>query len=256
MLILFLKPIKRIKKAFFPNQLMLKLIWLKNPEKLGLNKPIVIVGFPGVGLVGTIAATYLSYTKDFELVGVIESEKLAPVVSIHNGRPLHPVRVLASKEKNIVVVMSEASIPLSLTLPLADTILNIAKKVKAKLIVSIGGIGEGEKEGVHYIATTKNAEEIAKKLKLDRIDEGATTGVSGVLLSKAYILRKDMLAILLKAKVERSDPKASLNAIKLISKIIEKPLDTSRLAKEAKEYEKSLEEANIKSLSSEINMYG
>ena len=238
----------------------MKLITLKPMEKWGVKQPYIVLGFPGVGLVGSIATTYLTETKDFELVATLESDKLAPVTAIHNYKPLPPIRIMASKEKNMVVVLSEASLPISITLPLAEAILKIGEKLKAKMIIALSGMAQiklSPKRKTFYIATTEKVDRLAKELNLgEAIKEGATTGLTALVMSKCYMLKKDMINVLVEANAESGDPRASSTALKLLSRIVGVNIPTSKLDKEAKEYEKSVEETNISSVSSDMSMFG
>ena len=71
--------------------------------KYDLKSPYFIEGFPGIGLVGTMASSYLVEKLGMEPFGHIVSEKFSPIASIHNGRPLHPTRMYKSKKYNLVV---------------------------------------------------------------------------------------------------------------------------------------------------------
>lgn len=223
----------------------IKFVEVKPISKIKLDNPYMIIGFPGAGLIGSIAGAYLT-SKEFELVGYIESEKLAPVAAVHDYKPLPPIRLMVSKNKNMVVLLSESSIPLSLSLPLSNFILDIAKKLKVKAIISIGGMAKvAEKRKSYVICSTENAWELAEKAKLgERIKEGATTGISALLLTKANLENIDMIALLIETGLEVGDPKASSIALKLVSRFTNTKINVSKLEKEAKEYE-AAEKASI-----------
>ena len=55
-----------------------------------LKSPVLVEGFPGLGLVGTISASYLIEKLKMEPLGYIISEKFPPIAAVHNYRPLHP----------------------------------------------------------------------------------------------------------------------------------------------------------------------
>ena len=235
----------------------LKFIELKSLKKLKLNKPYFIIGFPGAGLVGSIASAYLTNEKDFELIGYVESEKLAPIAAVHEYKPMPPIRFMVSEKKNMVVFLSEASIPLSLSLPLTNLIMELVKKTNARLIISIGGMAKLSKNKKSYvICSSEKAWKAIERYKLgERIKEGATTGISALLLTKANFEKIDMIALLIETGLEVGDPGAGSKALKLISRLTGKEINISQLEKEAKEYEKTEKEVST-SFGNEGSMYG
>ena len=66
-----------------------------------ISNPIVVEGFPSVGLVGAIATEYLATKLNMELVGFIKSKKLPPIALIKDGTPIAPIRIYS--KKNLVV---------------------------------------------------------------------------------------------------------------------------------------------------------
>jgi len=234
-------------------------VFLKDPLKVGLKNPVLITGFPGAGLVGSIATTFLTMGNGFELIGYGKSDGFAPIAAIHDYRPLPPLRVLASKQMNAVVVLSEMTIPVSLNSLIAEKILELADKIKAGMVVSLGGITLGEKEDVvYFIASTPSMAKLALSKKVgEPIKEGATTGVTGVLLYSSYIKEIDAIALLAEANPDLSDPKASSNVLKALQKLLGVEIDTKALDKEAKEIAEALKEKIVKSkVPVKSSMYG
>ena len=69
------------------------------------KNPIIIEGFPGFGLVGTIATEYLIKHLDAKQIGFIRLEEIPPVIAVHNGQAVEPLGIFYSKEKNIVIMV-------------------------------------------------------------------------------------------------------------------------------------------------------
>ena len=235
----------------------LKLVLLEDLAKLKLNKPVFVLGFPSVGLVGSIATTFLT-KKGFRLVGTFKSSRIAPVAAIHDYMPQPPIRIMVSEKLNMVCFVSEISIPMTLSQEMADVILNLYKKLNARMMVILGGIALGESENVVYFipSTTK-----MKKLAIDRrigkmIKDGATTGVTALLLTYTYLKGVNALTLLSEANPDFGDPKASSNVLKALSKLLEINIDTKELDKEAKELAATLTKPDVSSrLFSSGSMY-
>ncbi len=212
------------------------------------RSPLVLVGFPGVGLVGSVATSYFVEKNGFKLSGYVASNDFAPLAAIHNYVPLPPVRIYYSKERNIVVVLSEIVVPVGVSNEMAHMIVDFAKELKSDRIISIGGISLKEAENAVYIigneksgADTYVSKKIGKSIK-----EGATTGVTGTLLAMGSFSDYSILAVLAEANPDTVDPKAAANALQALSKIINVPVNTLELEKEARMLSQAAKESVVK----------
>ena len=80
-------------------------------KKTDLSGYTLIEGFPGLGLVGTIAVKYLVERLKFEPVGHIETNFFVPIISIRNGLPVYPSRIFINRKRKLVAIISEQIIP-------------------------------------------------------------------------------------------------------------------------------------------------
>ena len=206
-----------------------------------LNKPILIEGLPGLGLVGTIAATYLVDKLKMEPVGYMVSEKFPPIAAIHNNIPLHPERIYKSKKHNLVVLLSEFIIPLNSVYPLSTAILDWAIKKKVSKIISLGGIVvRGEQDEVFGIASTQALVKELNANGIKTIKEGATTGVNGVLLAECASRGFPAISLLAEAKPNYMDPRGAALVIEALKRVTGLEIETSDLLKESVEVEKKM----------------
>lgn len=81
------------------------------------KEPSIVLGFPGTGLVGSVAASQLAEALKLEFVGYITSPDFAPLAAIHNYVPMPTARIHYSEKHNLVVILSEMSIPVTPRLP-------------------------------------------------------------------------------------------------------------------------------------------
>lgn len=218
-------------------------------SEMNTKNPLIIVGFPGTGLVGSIATTYFVEKAGFEMSGYVTSNDFAPLAAIHNYVPLPPVRVYYSKEKNIIVILSEIVVPVSVSNELAQKILDLAKELKSQKIISIGGVSlHGNKNDVYVVGNNKEEIDLLTSKKIGKsIKEGATSGVTGTLLAIGSMAGYSVLAVLAEANPDFVDPKAASNALQILSKIINVPVNTLELEKDARTIARGAEESAIKS---------
>ena len=204
----------------------------------------LIEGFPGIGLVGPMAISYIIDKLEMKYIGYFESEDFPPIISIHDSKPLPPVRLYYSDKKRIVAAFAEFAIPFSLVRELSDAVFKFATEKKVSNIISIGGMpGRGtDDETVYAIASTPEALKQAEKDGLNPIIEGVSAGVSALLLFKASEVNLPDTNILVAVEPSIIDPKYAELAINSINKLLKLNIDVAELEKEAKEVEAKIQD--------------
>src|SRR3990172_8229267 len=88
-------------------------------KELDLSNAMVVVGFPTVGLVSTIAANYVVTSLGLERIGAVYSRLFPPAAVVHEAIPMPSVRIYAGKIacgpggscEELVVILSEFNPP-------------------------------------------------------------------------------------------------------------------------------------------------
>lgn len=231
------------------------LVDIKEVVPVKLHRPTLVEGFPGVGMVGTISASYVAEKLGMKLVGYIQSSHFPPIVAIHNFQPVSPARIYASEEHNLIVLFSEFIVPAELVYALSQRILKFAEDKKASAIYSLAGIASPQPDGKIYgIASTKKMAELLKKKGVELIREGATQGVSGILIAECAS-RDFPAANLLIQTTNPMEPAGSAKLLQKLSQLTDIPVDTASLLKQGKEIENRIRDNmdKIKSLHSKYN---
>ena len=223
--------------------MLFQLIEIRELEKISLKKPIIIEGFPGIGMVGTISSSYLAEKLGMKLVGYMASNKFPPIAAIHDYIPVSPARIYASKEHNLIVLYSEFVIPADVVFSLTEKIIAWSKSKKASVIYSLAGIAVPEpNDKVYGIASTKQVAEALKKKGIEPIKEGATQGVSGVLIAECAAQKFPAANIMIQTN-SSLDPRGSARLINKLCEVTGLKVDTARLLKEGNEIEEKMKQA-------------
>ncbi len=201
-----------------------------------LKRPTLVEGFPGLGLVGTISASYLVEKLKMEPLGYITGDQFPPLAAVHNYRPLFPARMYYSQKHDLIVFVSEFVIPIGAVNELADKMYDFAKRMKVDRIVSLGGITiKGEQDEVFAIASLPSLGSSLGKIKsVKLIKEGATTGVTGVLLARGAVEEYPVISLLAESQEGYMDPKAAAMVLEVLNGLLGIKIDTSALEEEAK----------------------
>jgi len=75
-----------------------------------LNSPILIAGFPGAGLVGSISTSYIIDRLHMNQIACVESEFIVPGVIYAEGKLRHPFRLYSNERGDVCVLVCEAPV--------------------------------------------------------------------------------------------------------------------------------------------------
>jgi uncharacterized protein len=213
-------------------------------KKVDLKNHTLIEGFPGIGLVGTIAASYIVEKRKMEPIGYISSTHFPPMTSIHKGRPYFPARIYKDPNADFCVILSEFVVPAAAVLELAEDILDFAKNQKMRQIISLAGMTSteslGNKPKIYSIVSSDELEKYFKQKNVELIREGVTTGVSGVLTAKCAVENFPAASLLVEAKAGVPDPRAAAILVGELDRLIGLKVDTKDLLTEAKKVEEKM----------------
>lgn len=211
-------------------------------KKPNLKGYTLIEGFPGLGLVGTIAAKYLSEKEGFEEIGHIESEGFASIIRVHNGLPVFPCRIYVNDKLKLVVMVSEQVIPRTMTPRLAKKIVAWIKAKGISRAVSLAGINTGNPKDttIYGIADSKTAKQLLEKNQVQLIQDGITTGVTALILLELQ-KEPDIEAMSVMGPVAiGADYKASAKLLEKLNSVLGLNIDVAPLLAEAKKTEEDL----------------
>jgi uncharacterized protein len=108
--------------------------------KKKLNSPILIAGFPGAGLVGSISTSYIINKLHMNQIACVESEFIVPGVIYTEGKLRHPFRLYSNKEGDICVLVCEAPIMVEGMHSVLDTFVKWALNNKVNEVMVLDGI--------------------------------------------------------------------------------------------------------------------
>lgn len=207
-------------------------------EKIVYKNPIVIEGLPDVGLVGTIAASYIVEKMNYKEIGYIESDLFPPVMVVHEGKLKNPVRIYGNE--GVIVVLSEVAIPPNAVYPLTSALADWYKGIDAKLVISITGVPvknrmDIDKPGVSAVGNNEEAMKNLRDKQMELLEEGFIAGTYAIMLRECG--KKDLSAISLLAQCfpVYPDPGAAASAIESLEKFFKLRIDIDELMEKAEE---------------------
>ncbi|MBS3106400.1 proteasome assembly chaperone family protein [Candidatus Woesearchaeota archaeon] len=205
------------------------------------KNPTIIQGFPGIGLVGTIATEFLLEHLQAEQIGRVNVEEMPAAVAIHGGKVVDPFGIFYNKKHNLMVV--HAITPShGFEWQLADALLDIAKQTSAQEIICLEGVAGSNPEvsGTYFYTKDKQEAERLKKAGLVPMTEGIIIGVTGGLLLKAKDI--PITCIFSETHTNLPDSKAAAGIIKALDAAMDLEVNEAPLLKQAEMFEAKLQQ--------------
>ncbi|WP_292517306.1 proteasome assembly chaperone family protein [Methanoculleus sp.] len=197
----------------------------------------VLIGFPGSGLVGSIALQYLVEQMEFEQIGSITSKYFPPVALMTKGVINAPVRLY--EKDHLTAIVSDVPIHPMICYEVANGIINWLTQFDVREIVTIAGIITNESEKrVFGVATSSQT--------LQRIEDqtiilpmGSISGIAASILTECKTRGIPGLG-LLGETVNTPDPRSSAATIDVLNRIYGLNLDIKPLLEQAVEIEAAM----------------
>ncbi|MFA5930761.1 MAG: PAC2 family protein [archaeon] len=216
-----------------------KIINIIETKNISMKGFTFIEGFPDLGLAGTIGARYIIEKLKFEQVGFIDSKAFMPMIRIHNGMPVHPVKIYANKKSKVVIIVAEQIIENMLAAPMAEELVSWIKRKGITRVISTSGVRIPDGPSVYAFASNEKSKKIIKENKIDIIENGVTSGVTALLMLYLKDNNVEAFCLLGNAK-NNADYNAAAEVVKTICSITKMTLDVKPLLNEAKILEQSL----------------
>jgi len=201
---------------------------------------IIIEGFPGFGLVGTIASEFLIEHLQTEQIGKIIFNDMPAMVAIHENKIVEPLGIFYNQKYNIVILHAITAAT-HYEWDMASTVAKLASDLQAKEIISLEGVGSGaESEGsrvFYYSNNDKNAK-IFEKVGIESLKEGIIIGVTGAILLRAE--KMPVSCLFAETHSNLPDSKASAKLIEALDKYLGMDLDYKPLLEQAQKFEEKL----------------
>ena len=204
------------------------------------KNPIIVEGFPGFGLVGTIASEFLIDHLETEMIGKIMFEEMPPVVAIHQAKVVEPLGVFYNKKYNLVILHAITT-STGFEWKLADVLVDLAKQLNAKEIISLEGVGSnGLKSASNsfYYTNVEKKKAALNSLGLKPLKEGIIMGVTGALMLK--VDGTPLCCLFADTASNLPDSKAASRIIESLDKYLGLKVDPKPLMKQAAQFEDKL----------------
>ncbi|MBI5389580.1 proteasome assembly chaperone family protein [Candidatus Woesearchaeota archaeon] len=204
------------------------------------TKPTIIGGFPGFGLVGTIATEFLLSHLQTEPIGKIWMTELPPTLAIHEGKLVEPIGIFYNRKHNLVIVHAITATG-GMEWQITSSLLKIAKQMKAKELISLEGVhtadGEDAEPKTFYYTNRKTGVQF-EKIGVQPLKEGIIIGITASIILAAE--KFPITALFVESHSQMPDSKAAAKLIESLDKYLKLDVDYTPLIKLAEQFEDKL----------------
>lgn len=212
--------------------------------KTDIKASTVLVGFPGMGLAGSIAAQHISEKLELETIGFVEGTVIPPVAVFLDGYLRHPYRIMGKKESDIAIFIGESAVNAEAAFHIANAVMNWAENHGAKEIIALDGFAYLDKkdEAKVYLVAEPEIKEKVNKLGIPPLKSGFIKGFAGAILNKTMISDIDGFAFLVGTRPDLPDPGAAASLIQTLNEYKNTKITFDTLTEQAESIKKKLAE--------------
>ena len=218
-------------------------------EKVKPKNPVLIIGLPGIGLIGRVVARYLAE----ELKGIRIADLYSPhfphqvFMTKKGGMRLikNKFYYIKGKERDIVLLSGDVQAISSVgQYEVSSVILDFCEKLSIREIISVGGYSTGkiqENRRIFGVATSEVLKDKFKKLDvLFGEAKGSIVGAAGLLPCLAKLRGMHGACIMGETHGGYVDITSAKVIVMVLAKYLGFKIDIAKLDKKAKESEKIL----------------
>jgi len=206
----------------------------------------VIEAIPSVGLVSTIAATYLITNLKVDQIVALDSEDFPSLSMVYAYKPKFPVRIYAHPPSKLTIFIAEVPLPQRVHRAVALSLLKWARTHRCRQIVALEGIPVSDDEvvnpvGVWGVGSTDHARKSLDEAGIPQLETGVISGVAGVILNEARWQDYDAISLLAEARPNIPDAYAAARLLEAVDQLLpEIKVDLEPLKEQAKALEAQL----------------
>jgi uncharacterized protein len=211
-----------------------------------VSKPLsqqntLIIGFPSIGLVGTLAISYLINHLDMKKIEEIDHPNFPPTLFVEDGEILFPIRIYY--QDNIFILISELPMDPYLVYEFTESIVQFCKKNKIQKIIIVSGMETTNLDPIepkiYGLVTHQSLEELLYANRISKFLSGSIYGTDAAMITVFKKSKIPTLILYAECHPFFPDPEASIIAITTLAKILNIKIDNI-------EIQKSMEQLRIR----------
>ena len=161
-------------------------------------------------------------------------------IAIHDCKVVEPLGIFYNKKYNLILLHAITASS-GMEWKLSEMVVDLAKQLNAKEIVSLEGVGSSEEtttSRVFFYSNNEKNKNKFKKIKVEPLKEGIIIGVTGAVLLRAEKI--PVSCIFAETHTNLPDSKAAAKVIEVLDKYLGLRVDYKPLIAQAEKFENKL----------------
>jgi uncharacterized protein len=202
-----------------------------------IKNPILIEGFPGIGLVGNIASQYIVNELNMTYLGSMSSKFFPPLAVLLGGVVNMPVRIYEEGAKGIIVLTADIPVHPLASYDVGKEIVSWAESINAKEMVCLAGITVMTEQ--HRVFGAVSKKDLLERIKnvTEIFELGTITGITGSIMNECRVRNMPAICLLGETASAEPDPRAAIAAVETLNKIYNLGVSTNKLSEQAEQIE-------------------
>ena len=204
--------------------------------EIDLDRPTLIEGLPGHGLVASIAVDQVTEQLELDHYGTLFDDTFPQVVTFQDGLARDAVRVYADTDTDLVTLQSDLAIPYGAFGSLASGLFESVDAFgEAIFIAGAPAESEASRGSVVGVGTTPEMRDRLTEADIDlATDPGVIGGVTGALAQACHHRSIPSAILVVKSHPYLPDPGAAQAVIEeALEPLVSFDIDTTELAQQA-----------------------
>ena len=172
-------------------------------------------------------------------IGSIHSDKIPPMVAIHENKLVEPIGIYYVKSLNMVLLHVMTNVK-GVEWEMGEILLELAKELDASDIISVEGVGTpvpNDEVNCFFFSNNDKARKKFASLKIEPLKEGIILGVTSTLL---LMSERNLSCIFVETHSNLPDSKAAAKAVEVMDKYLGLKIDYKPLLKQAEKFESKI----------------
>ncbi len=204
---------------------------VRQSKKIALDSPLLIAGFAGAGLVGSIAAGHIIEQLNMKEIAYVRSKHIPPAAVFEGGRLRHPFRIHVSPNRKVCVALCEVPLRSNGLYHIASALIDWAEKNDVKEIVVIDGFpvrGIPSERKTLCAAEQQKCKALREK-GVETLEKGFIMGMAGSIINECLIREVSGTVLLATAATHIPDPEGAASLIESLNRIYGLNIDVKGL---------------------------
>ncbi len=222
---------------------------VENVKLKKLRKPVLIVGLPGIGLIGQVVGRYMTKELNATKVATLYSPHFPHQVFMTSKGGIRLIKNsfyhYRGKKRDVIILVGDVQALSSQgQYEVAGKILEYCKKNKIKELIAVGGYSTGKITDSRRIFAVTTKKEARKRLKkygaIFGEAKGSIVGAAGLIPALGRIEDIDGICLMGETHGGYVDTLAAREIVKLLSVYLDVKISLKRIDERAKKSEKIL----------------